>query len=405
MNLLVISHTAHYKKNDSFVGWGPTIREINYLAQIFDRVVHVAPLHSEPPPESALPYDTSKVTVRPVAPSGGSKWVHKLRIFTIWPEYIRTISEELSRADMVHVRCPANISLLAIIFLAIKKKPKMRWVKYAGNWQPNGRDPWSYKIQRWWLNRRFHRGIVTINGQWQDQKEHVHSFFNPCIEESELVRSSERTRDKQLSEPVRLSYVGRMDKAKGVDQTLKITGLLHGKGIPIYLDLIGDGPERKELEKMAASLGIAERVHFHGWLSHTSLASFYAKAHFMVFASRTEGWPKVLSEAMAFGVVPISSSVGSIPQYLNNFGTGRTFSASDSEGFTNAILWYLSNPHVWKKESESAMKAAAQFTYENYIRTLVKLLINTYQEIDVSLFDSGLSLGVLNSREGSTAYK
>ena len=56
MKLLIVSHTPHYQKGNAIVGWGPTIREIDYLAQVFDRVVHVAPLHPEAAPASSLPY-------------------------------------------------------------------------------------------------------------------------------------------------------------------------------------------------------------------------------------------------------------------------------------------------------------------------------------------------------------
>jgi hypothetical protein len=48
MQLLVIGHTAHYERDGQIVGWGPTVREICWLAKAFDRVTHLACLHSGP---------------------------------------------------------------------------------------------------------------------------------------------------------------------------------------------------------------------------------------------------------------------------------------------------------------------------------------------------------------------
>src|SRR3712207_3692431 len=103
------------------------------------------------------------------------------------PHYTRTIWRELPQADVVHVRCPANISLIAIVLLAVVRYPRRRWVKYAGNWQSYPVEAWSYRFQRWWLSSGLHRGVVTVNGHWPGQPAHVYSFLNPCFTEAELA--------------------------------------------------------------------------------------------------------------------------------------------------------------------------------------------------------------------------
>ena len=55
MKLLIVSHTPHYERNGSLVGWGPTVREIGHLARLFDDVVHIAPVHSGPAPKMRCP--------------------------------------------------------------------------------------------------------------------------------------------------------------------------------------------------------------------------------------------------------------------------------------------------------------------------------------------------------------
>ena len=132
------------------MGWGPTVRELDHLANLFDEIIHIAMLHTGPAPNSAIAYQSPRVKLCPIPAAGGSNLPAKLRIVTIMPGFIRKFLRELRTADVVHVRCPASISMIAIVLLALKRNPRTRWIKYAGNWQPRGPEAWSYTFHRWW---------------------------------------------------------------------------------------------------------------------------------------------------------------------------------------------------------------------------------------------------------------
>ena len=371
MRLLIISHTPHYLKQNTIVGWGPTVREIDHLSQLFRKVVHIAPLHGGVAPASAAPYTSSNLQVHSIAPASS-----KLQLAFHLPGYIKAITQEARSADVIHVRCPANISAVAICLLPFLRKPAVRWLKYAGNWRPRENDSWGYGLQRWWLRHRFHRGFVTVNGDWPGDPGHIHPFLNPCLTNAELTEARELGTEKQLKEPVQILFVGRLEKAKGVQRSLNIVERLVREGIQVSLDLVGDGPQRAQFEQATAKLGISEFVKFHGWLPRTVLPTLYESAHFLLLpTSSSEGWPKVLGEAMAYGVVPVSTNVSSIPQYLRRFETGRTFEPQDLEGFVGAFRWYAAHPEIWKEESLRGMKAAVGFTYDAYV-TQVRALMN-----------------------------
>ena len=95
----------------------------------------------------------------------------------------------------------------------------------------------------------------------------------------------------------------------------------------------------------------------------------------MLFPSRSEGWPKVLSEAMAFGVVPVASRVSSIPEYLLSFGIGTVADPNDIEGFVDGVLTYVNAPERWRRESPRAVTAAAEFTYSRYLTRVREMLV------------------------------
>ena len=239
MNLLIVSNMAHYKGNGRIVAWGPTVQEIDHLATNFKEVRHIACLHP-PPPLSSLAYAAKNVRLIPMPPAGGETWKDKLGILRLSPLYLRTILQELPLADVIHVRCPANISLLAIILLTLCRIPARRWVKYAGNWSPKKMGPWPSAFQRWWLQRGLHRGLVTVNGRWPGQPEHVFSFFNPSMTAEEAKQATEAGRRKELRLPLNLLFAGCLETEKGVGRILEIGEYLKKRGVPFELHFIGD---------------------------------------------------------------------------------------------------------------------------------------------------------------------
>jgi phosphatidylinositol alpha-1,6-mannosyltransferase len=374
--IVVISDTPHYRRAGRIVGWGPTVRELDHLSMLFDELVHVAPVSDETAPASALPYASARIRMRPLRPSGGERLVDKFGILNCAPEYLGIALSEMKDAEVVHLRCPASVSMLVAFVLPFLRRPVKRWIKYAGNWNPRGEEPVSYELQRRWLMKPWHRAVVTVNGNWPEQPAHVHAFLNPCLTDQELAAGQTAASAKQFDYPVRMLFVGRLEEAKGVQCALDVLTRLSRLGFAVQLELVGDGPARPELERLARERGVSELLTFAGWVPHGALAPHYAKAHLMLFPSRSEGWPKVLSEAMAFGVVPVASRVSSIPEYLVRFDIGTVADPDDIEGFVDGVRGYLNAPDRWRHESPMASAAAAEFTYDRYlgsVRTLLAL--------------------------------
>jgi glycosyltransferase involved in cell wall biosynthesis len=104
------------------------------------------------------------------------------------------------------------------------------------------------------------------------------------------------------------------------------------------------GPERGNLVSLTSSLGLESQVFFEGWKAKDELKRFYRSAHFLILPSTGEGWPKVISEAMSFGVVPIVSDVSGIRQNLERIGTGSIVGNFDPVFYAEAVKRYLQEP-------------------------------------------------------------
>lgn len=375
MKLLIVSHTPHYQRDGTILGFGPTVREIDHLTRLFSSVVHLAPLHrEEAAPASALPYRSGVVSLRALPPAGGDGLVAKLGILLGAPAFLRMLRHELKTADIWHIRAPANVALLAMLaFPWLPERPC--WVKYAGNWRPDGDEAASYRWQRGWLARPRKNLVVTVNGSWPRDPAHVVPFRNPSFEAAELAEAgSEPRRLPASGEPLELLFVGRLDEPKGAGRALEILARARSLGIDARLSVVGTGPERSSFESRAEELGVGGETLFFGELPRAELAELYRRAHFLLLPSRSsEGWPKVLSEAMAYGALPLAGAVSSIPEVLAATGSGRALPPLDVPAFTAALREYLASPELFAVESLRAREAATDFTYDRHLAAIQEL--------------------------------
>jgi glycosyltransferase involved in cell wall biosynthesis len=372
MKLVIVSNMAHYRVGDQIVGHGATARELDALATLFDEVRHVACLHDELAPASALPYRAKNIELVPLPPAGGDQLVAKLDIVRHLPTYTRVIARELRDADAVHVRCPANVTLCALAVLAASRKPARRWVKYAGSWQATPAESPVSALQRRWLARPHLRAQVTVNGAWPGQPAHVHSFDNPSLTDEELATGRAIARTKSFGTPLRLLFVGHLGAAKNPRTAIDALARLRDRGLDARLDLAGEGTELAAMRGEVTARGLALHVTLHGALPRPALDELYARAHFVVLPSATEGWPKVLAEGMAFGAVPVATAVGSVPAILGELGVGGVIATPSAAAFADAIASY--DAATWQRESAAAVDGARRFGYAAYLDAVRRLL-------------------------------
>jgi glycosyltransferase involved in cell wall biosynthesis len=376
MRLLIIGHTAHYQRGDQIVGWGPTVKEVNWLARSFDSLTHLACFHQSLAPDSALPYDTDKVQFVPVPPAGGPSLRDKLRVIQFAPKYFSAIIKHLPTADVIQVRGPGPLGLCAMLILGFIRR-KIYWTKYAGNWGATGTITPAFAFQRWWLKNGFTRGPVTVNGKWPNSPKHIYPFDNPSLTLKEIIQARRFCTKKQLTSPIRLIFVGRIESAKGVGICLDIVNKLRPH-FEVHLDVLGGGPELNKFQVLCTSLEIQEFVTFHDWVPHDEVKRHLAEMDFILLPSASEGWPKVLSEAMAYGVVPIASNVSAIPQILSETQTGFALPPSDADQYAQAIVTLVNEPMKWKSMIQAGLRAAPRFSYELYILKLNNMFLDYY---------------------------
>ena len=122
--------------------------------------------------------------------------------------------------------------------------------------------------------------------------------------------------------------------------------------IPVRLIVVGDGPERASIERMAESLGVSGGVLMVG--HQGDVTPYYAAADLAVISSDTEGSPNALLEAMAAGKPVVATAVGGIPEIVTNEDTALLVPPGDPAQLAKAMARALSSPEATGQMAERA---------------------------------------------------
>ncbi|MGE5095828.1 MAG: glycosyltransferase family 4 protein [Betaproteobacteria bacterium] len=137
--------------------------------------------------------------------------------------------------------------------------------------------------------------------------------------------------------PLRLIYIGRLDREKGLYETLQAMRLAHELGVDSRITIAGAGAEEGRLKRYAQALGLASRVCFAGPVFGDDKVRLLAGADVMVLPSYSEGLPYALLEAMAGGIPVIGTPVGAIPDVMTHGIHGFLVPARDGKAIAEAL--------------------------------------------------------------------
>lgn len=141
--------------------------------------------------------------------------------------------------------------------------------------------------------------------------------------------------ERNFAEPItKFVYIGSFITRKHADKVLEA---LHQLGKPFYLDLVGEGANRKKLEKMVYSYDLWNNVKFYGFLPRRQIPSVLKQAECFVMISEEETFGLVYLEAMAMGCLTIASSGEGMDGIIINGVNGFLCKAGDTQELIDAI--------------------------------------------------------------------
>jgi glycosyltransferase involved in cell wall biosynthesis len=168
-----------------------------------------------------------------------------------------------------------------------------------------------------------------------------------------------------------VGMVGRLVPVKDVSTFLRAARLVHAHRPDVRFSLVGDGPDRPSLEAQAAAVGLQGLVCFHGW--RRDLPAVYGDLDVVVNASRNEGTPVALIEALAAGRPVVATAVGGTPDVLENGAHGALVPAQDEQALAAAIEAALAAPPSATRVAAARAHVLARYGVSRLLSDLAAL--------------------------------
>ena len=393
--LLVVTNAPTFKVKDRYCSYAPYVKELNLWFNKAGEIKVISPVNY-PSDVFVEMFERQDISLNPLPFLDFRGMKSTLYSCLHLPVVFFRLFQSFSGTDHIHLRCPGNVGLIGCfvqIFFFWKKKS----AKYAGNWDPQAKQPFSYRLQKWILsNTSLTRNMqVLVYGEWPGQSKNVLPFFTASF--SHKVISE--VKEKDFSGSLNFLFIGNLVEGKQPLETVKLVHELivnrrsAGWKISLSLKIYGDGPERKKMEEFVTGNLLEDVIIFKGNRSLEELKAAYQKAHFVILPSRSEGWPKAIAEGMFFGCIPIATPVSCVPWMLGNGSRGVLLGGKQESGdkSQNArsewsegsgqwagdltkISRLLADPQRMKKMSLEAKKWSQQYTLERFEAAIKEVL-------------------------------
>ena len=370
MTFAIVTHVEHYTEQDVVSAYGPYVREMNLWLKHVDSALIVAPVSKKSASKIDLPYSGQINRIYRIPSISLVTIGQVLRTIFLLPVIIWQIFSVMRKADHIHLRCPGNIGLLGcMVQIFFPKKPKT--AKYAGNWDPDSKQPMSYRFQKWLLSNTFltRNMQVLVYGKWPGSTKNIKPFFTATYPESKVPSIIE----KDFDPPLKFVFAGSLSPGKRPLFAVQLIEQLNLEGFDSQLSIYGDGMRAEEIRAYISDHNLGETIHMYGNQSAQVLEDAYKDSHFMILPSKSEGWPKVVAESMFWGSIPLVTQVSCVSWMLDEGNRGILLEA-DLDKDIESIRNLLNDKSILRNMSISGQRWSHKYTLDSFEREIVKLL-------------------------------
>lgn len=366
--LLVVSHKTCWPSEESTVGYatdGGFAFQMSALSELFDETRLLVPCTTEPQATGQNPLSGHNIVVCPLQNPTGVGAIRKAKFLGWFATNFMTVWREVRAADIVHTPIPGDIGTIGMIFALVLRKPL--FVRHCGNWfvqRTTAERFWKWFMERFAGGRNL---MLATGGHCEPpsrRNANIRWIFSTTLAGHELARGSPR--DGLQGNPIRLIIACRQEKEKGTSIVIESLPEILKHYPDSTLGVIGDGGALKEFQSLANTMGLAGHVTFHGKVNHQEVIELLKQADVFCYPTRaSEGFPKVVLEALACGLPVITTPVSVLPQLIGN-GCGLLLDKATPEALAEGVCALASDPDKYRQMSRRAIETASLFSLERW---------------------------------------
>jgi glycosyltransferase involved in cell wall biosynthesis len=228
------------------------------------------------------------------------------------------------------------------------------------------------------------RHVMLATGGSPDPPSHansaIHWIFSTTLSDIEL-RSCRGSDRQDAADRAKLIIVCRQDREKGTGVVIQSLPQILESFPNASLDVVGDGSSLAEFQRMADNLGVGSRVLFHGKVEHSAVLDLLGNSDVFCYpTTASEGFPKVVLEAMACGLPIITTRVSVLPDLIGA-GGGKLLDEATPFEVAGAVIETLSDPDRYRNMSVLAIETAQRFSLERWRDTIAEHLREAWGEL------------------------
>lgn len=320
-------------------------------------------------PNGEIVFTDQSIQIVPLWEPFGKGILRKL-LFPIWllchlPKFIFYTL----KSSVVHAPIPGDVGTIAMFIAPFLRK--RLFIRYCGNWYR--KKTTAEKFWGWYGETFTGRRIAFMTTGGGEsvpslKNKNIKWVFSSSMSDRDIASYGQK--QFNLTTSLTIATGGRLIEEKGFGILLDAFVLIHKTFPSINIEIYGDGPDRKKFQNQAATLGINEKVSFLGKLNNVGVHEVLSRADLFCFPTNSsEGFPKVIIEAMAHGLPILSTNVSVIPTLIenSNLPCGRIVESKNSEDLAEKIKYYLNNQTVFQEHSRNAKVIAGSYSLENWI--------------------------------------
>jgi len=256
------------------------------------------------------------------------------------------------------------------------KMGKPLFVRYCGNWLQI-----ITKTEKFWhgfmeKNAGGKNAFLTTGVESEPPSmvnPNIKWIFSSSVTNSEILDLRKNVPSLDLINP-KLVIVCRQEEEKGTRQVIEAVKLLKAEHPNLHLHIVGDGGALSSFKQTVNDLSLENMVTFHGKVNHDDVLTIMQQCHLFCYPTRSsEGFPKVVLEAMASGLPVLGTPVSAI-KFMLNTGGGIVLSDSKSETLAKAINIAISDTETYLNMQEKALEKSQKFSLESWASEIKKHL-------------------------------
>jgi glycosyltransferase involved in cell wall biosynthesis len=201
-------------------------------------------------------------------------------------------------------------------------------------------------------------GILAKSGIPIEQMTVVYEGVEVSRLPSPQIRHAARARFGVTDDSPLIGCVGVLLPDKGQDSLIRAVAAIRSEFPALKLLLVGDGPDKRRLQQLAAKLNVTDAIIFAGFVS--SMESVYPALDLFAFPSRFEGLGTSLLSAMSYEIPSVAFDTCAFPEIIEHGRSGLLAELNNDESLANSIAAILRNPEIALQIGRAARKRIEQ---------------------------------------------